>query len=420
MWDYLYNGGDRAIGIWHRRGGKDELALHWASVAAHRRVGTYWHMLPEAAQAKKAIWRAVDPQYGIPRIDVAFPHALRKSTNNSEMFIEFLNGSTWQVVGSDNFNSLVGSPPVGIVFSEWAIANPQAWAYLRPILRENGGWAIFITTSRGQNHAATMYKGALNDESWYADLKKASETGVFTDEQLKQEEIEYKRDYGDDLGGALFKQEYECSFQGAVLGAFYGKQMQDLLEQGKITSVPYDPNYPVHTSWDLGMKDSTVIVYWQKVGTQKRAIDCDAFVHTGMSDMLKTVNGKPYSYLQHKAPHDIGVEEIGSGRTRREVALSHGCRFDIAPRYSLEEGIGMTRQMLPRCVFDAEKCRTLVDALCDYHAKWDIEKRALSRTPDHNWASDYADAVRYEAILPTLDPAGSGPLDYSELDRVMV
>jgi len=417
LWQYLQGGGKRAIAIWHRRFGKDEIALHWTSVAAHQRVGTYWHMLPEASQARKAIWEAVDPHYGKRRIDVAFPHELRDQTRESDMFIRFKNGSTWQVVGSDNFNSLVGSPPIGLVLSEWALADPQAWAYLRPILRENGGWALFITTSRGANHAKTMYMGAKDDPAWFADIQKADETGIFSQAELQQELKEYMREYGNDLGRALFNQEYMCSFDGATLGAFYGAQMQAALEEGRITTVPYDPNYPVHTSWDLGVKDSTVITYWQRIGGQERAIDCDAYVHTGLADMVKGLHAKPYTYGQHCAPHDIKVQEIGTGVTRLEVGRQLGINFTIAPKYPLMDGITATRSMLTRCAFDADKCRMLVDALSQYRAQWDQEKKALSRNPLHDWTSDYADCVRYYAISDIAEP-GSQALHYRSGDYV--
>src|ERR1700748_3432508 len=165
LWAFLENGGLRASEIWHRRSGKDDVCLHWAAIAAHQRVATYWHMLPEFGQGRKAIWTAVNPNTGRRRIDEAFPHELRANTNEQEMFIRFKCGSTWQVVGSDRFDAAVGSPPAGITFSEWALSNPAAWAYLAPILVENGGWAIFITTSRGRNHAKTMHDMARENSN---------------------------------------------------------------------------------------------------------------------------------------------------------------------------------------------------------------------------------------------------------------
>jgi phage terminase large subunit len=154
LWSYLEGGGKRAIEIAHRRWGKDDVALHWAACAAMQRPASYWHMLPNYSQARKAIWTAVNPHTGKRRIDEAFPAAIRSATLENEMFIRFKNGSTWQVIGSDNYDSLVGTPPAGIVFSEWARANPASWGYLAPILLENDGWALFITTPIGRNHCA--------------------------------------------------------------------------------------------------------------------------------------------------------------------------------------------------------------------------------------------------------------------------
>ena len=144
LWNYLWSGGRRASAVWHRRAGKDEVCLHWAAVSAHARKGNYWHMLPQAKQARKALWDSINPHTGLRRIDEAFPISLRAATREQEMQIVFKNGSTWQVLGSDNYNALVGSPPVGLVFSEWALADPSAWALLRPILLENQGWALMI------------------------------------------------------------------------------------------------------------------------------------------------------------------------------------------------------------------------------------------------------------------------------------
>jgi phage terminase large subunit len=159
FWSYLEAGGTRAMEIAHRRWGKDEIALHWSAIAAHQRQANYWHMLPEYAQGRKAIWEATNPHTGRRRIDEAFPKELRAATNAGDMFIRFKNGSSWQVIGSDNYHSLVGTAPAGVVFSEWSRANPAAWAYINPILNENGGWAAFITTPIGNNHAKKMLDG---------------------------------------------------------------------------------------------------------------------------------------------------------------------------------------------------------------------------------------------------------------------
>jgi hypothetical protein len=160
LWRHLARGGKRAMAVWHRRAGKDEVCLHHTAVAAFERVGNYWHCLPEFLQGRKAIWTAINAHTGKRRIDEAFPQKLRANTNDNEMFIRFHNGSTWQVIGSDRYDATVGAGVAGIVYSEWALANPSAWAYHRPMVEENQGWAAFITTPRGRNHALAMFRHA--------------------------------------------------------------------------------------------------------------------------------------------------------------------------------------------------------------------------------------------------------------------
>jgi hypothetical protein len=157
LWEYLIRSGKRAIAVWHRRAGKDEVALHFTACAAAARVGNYWHCLPEFEQARRVVWNAVNPHTGKRRIDEAFPVEWRANTNDSQMLLRFKNQSTFQLIGSDQFDRTVGSSPAGIVYSEWALANPSAWAYHRPMVEENNGWALFITTPRGHNHAKQMF-----------------------------------------------------------------------------------------------------------------------------------------------------------------------------------------------------------------------------------------------------------------------
>ena len=236
LWSYLQSGGKRAIEIAHRRWGKDDLILHHTAIAAHERVASYWHCLPEYAQARKAIWTAINPHTGRRRIDEAFPPELRDTTNEQEMFIRFKVGSTWQVVGSDRYNSLVGAGVAGVAFSEWALANPSAWAYIRPMIEENGGWAAFITTPRGRNHAKAMYDMALRSPGWFAEISTVDDTHSLTPEQLDEARAEYASLFGDDLGNAQFEQEYYCSFNAAIMGAFYARETLAVRSSGRLIS----------------------------------------------------------------------------------------------------------------------------------------------------------------------------------------
>lgn len=395
LWTYLEKGGKRALDIAHRRSGKDEVALHYCCVAAHLRVGNYWYMLPEAAQARKAVWAAVDPTRKLRRIDIVFPKELRKNQRDSDMWIEFHNGSTFQVLGSDNYNSYVGSPPVGIVFSEWALADPLAYAYVLPIIEENNGWCLFNTTPRGPNHAKTMFDAAKGNPDWYVGLHPATETGLLSSQQLDAIKTEYKTNFGEVLGNSLFEQEYLCSFEAAVLGAVYGSEMRTAREEDRITDVPYDPSLPVETWWDLGWRDPCAIWFIQRTKAgQLRAIDYYEQNLSGLDHYAKVLQDKKYTYSRHYAPHDAAKGELGSGTTLVDQASQLGLKMTVQPMTRLEAGIQATRALIGKMVFDGRKCARGIEALTMYRYEYDMEKKRLSAKPVHDWASHGADALR--------------------------
>ncbi len=399
LWKYLEGGGKRAVAIWHRRAGKDEVCLHWAATQMVQRPGNYWHMLPQQSQARKAIWGAVNPHTGKRRIDEAFPKELRLHTRETEMQIVLANGATWQVVGSDNYDSLVGSPPVGVVFSEWALADPASWAYIRPILAENDGWALFITTPRGRNHAATFYEAGLDDDNWFAEKLPATETSVFSAEQLALEEREYKREFGPDDGLARFKQEYLCNFAAAIPGSYYGPYMVAAEEEERICRVPWSPSIPVITSWDLGFGDSTAIWFAQMVGRELRLIDYYESTGVGIEHYAKVLRERPYIYGDTILPHDAAQGSLQTGRSMVDTMYSLGFRdLRVLPRSSIEDGINAVRGLLPRCWFDEKKCVRGLNALRMYHREWDEKARVFKNRPKHDYSSHAADSFRYLAM----------------------
>lgn len=410
VWDYLEAGGKRACIVCHRRWGKDELALNWTACAMHERPGVYWHMLPEAAQARKAIWDAVDERTGIRRIDQAFPHELRETTRENEMFIRFKCGSTWQVVGSDNFNSLVGSPPVGLVFSEYAIADPAAWSFLRPVLANNGGWALFLYTPRGHGHGEKLYNMALDDpEHWLAVRQNANETDVFSADTLAQELRELIAEHGRDDGSAIFDQEYMVSFDAAIVGAYYRHEFREIDDEKRITKVRHDRGKRVWTAWDLGKSDSTAIWFVQLDGNEVRVIDYYRASGVGLDHYAKVLAEKPYLYERHIFPHDMKRGDIGiaGGKTREAVMralVGDKVPFTILPQMPVDDGIQAVRRLLPRCVFDnttrdgEPDVPEGVAALRAYQKLWNKKLRVFEPTPHHNWASDGADAFRYLAL----------------------
>jgi hypothetical protein len=323
-WSYLENGGKHAELVWHRRSGKDDLALNWGAVAAFERPANYWHMLPEYSQARKAIWQAVNPRNGKRRIDEAFPKELRSNTREQEMQIVFKNGATWQVVGADSFNRLVGATPAGVVFSEWALTNPAARAYLRPILAENNGWQVYITTPRGRNHALRSYNSAKESKNSFAELLTVDDTCVISKERLEEERNAYISEYGEDEGVALFEQEYYCSWTAQLLGAFYGSQMKKLEEQGRICKVDYQSEVPVYTAWDLGYRDDTAIWWYQVIRNEIHVIDYYAVSGANISEICAVVKSKPYKYGKHYLPHDARAKTLAAaGKSIIEQMAEH-------------------------------------------------------------------------------------------------
>lgn len=401
LWSYLIKGGKRAVVSWHRRSGKDAVMLHNCAVQSQKRVGNYWYCLPEYGQARKAIWAAVNPHTGKLRLDEVFPHEMRKSTNKQEMIIELLNGSTFQLVGSDDPDSLVGSTPAGVVFSEYALSNPSAWGYLRPMLLENDGWAVFNSTPRGENHFHKMYEMAKKSEGWFGELLTADDTGIFSEEQLKAELEEMQAEHGEAFGKAFWLQEYYCSFSSAVLGSYYGKEMQDAKDQGRITKVEYDPSVPVHTAWDLGYSDDTSIWFYQVVGDEIHVIDYHSSNGEAVEYYARVVMDKPYKYGLHWLPHDARAKTLASGGKsiiEQLSALIGLGNMRICPNLSLQDGIQASRVALKKCWFDEEKTEFGVMCLKQYQREYDSERKMLKDKPKHDFTSHGADAFRYLAI----------------------
>jgi len=434
-WSYLENGGRHAELIWHRRSGKDEIALHRTAVAALERPANYWHMLPQATQVRKAIWEAVNPHSGRKRIDEAFPREIRETTREQEMFIKFKNGSTWQALGSDNYEGSIGSTPAGIVYSEWAQANPSARGYLRPILAENKGWQLYITTPRGKNHAYNTFKAARKNQHAFAQKLTVEQTGMLTAAELAIEKQEYIDTYGIDMGVALFEQEYFCSFEAAILGAIWGAELNKLVKDGRYCLFDHDPDYPVYAALDIGRKDATAIWFYQNIANEIRVIDYHAnnfkdidhyiSIMTGISTKIDIVDDdivitragdeagaehrQAYDYGQIYLPHDAKAKRLGSKKSVQEqfcAAFGWG-KVRVLSTLSVSDGLKYVRQMLRKTAI-SERCEEGFEALKAYQYEWDDKKKRFRDMPLHNWASDPADGFRYLAT------AVQAPLEMKE------
>jgi hypothetical protein len=390
VWQYLQGGGRRAVCCWHRRAGKDSLALNWTARAAFERTGTFFHLLPELKHARKVIWDGIDRK-GRRMIDQAFPPEIRESTHDQEMRIRLANGSVWQAVGSDNFDSLVGTNPLGVVFSEYALSNPAAWDFLRPILAENEGWALFISTPRGENHFADLYKTAKGQEGWFAELLTVEDTGA-----ISRQAVEDERAAG--MPDAMIRQEFYCSFQAGVAGAYYGDYLEEATAEGRICRVMHEPDLEVFTAWDLGIDDATVIWFFQLVRNEIHVIDYYENSGVGLEHYAKWLSERPYVYGGHHLPHDVNVTELGTGRSRLQVLNGLGIRGHVVPRLSIEDGIQAVRSILPRCWFDEERCARGIKALRNYRTEYDERAGTFRGRPYHDWTSHAADAFRYLAV----------------------
>ncbi len=630
---YMEGGGKRYVGVWHRRAGKDASAINWTATAAMQRVGTYWHMLPTLRQARLAVWDGINRD-GQRIIDQAWPEAVRAGIRNDEMKLQLVNGSVWQLCGSDNYNSLVGSNPVGVVFSEWSLTDPLAWDFVRPILRENGGWAIFIYTPRGRNHGHTLLETARANPQWCAEVLTVKDTGVVSLEDIDEErrsgmseeliQQEYmclapetrvltanlewveirsllsspqdligldeeakdgrrklrrakviqawatekeclridfangasvvsssehpwlvKRPWrnrnneryvwtrtdnlkvGDAIshsglvpwnedrsreGGYLagiydgegcvtrrtisFAQNpgpvldeclrllrengyqhyiinnssrtvacglhdslrmlgsvrpirllkkaesiwngafpfngkppiqikaitalgrrsvvgiststktfiaegfvsHNCSFEAPNTGSYYGRLLEIARREGRITRVPYDPALGVHTWWDLGVNDPTAIWFTQTSGFEHRVIDYYEGSGEGLAHYARVLLERGYAYAGHHFPHDVQVRELGSGKSRIETLRELGLEPQIVPNLPVDDGIEALRALLPLCWFDEVKCARGLEALVSYHRKYDEKRKCFAAHPEHDWASNGADAARYFAV----------------------
>jgi hypothetical protein len=309
------------------------------------------------------------------------------------------------VVGSDNYDALVGSNPLGVVFSEYSLARPAAWEYLRPILAENGGWAVFIFTPRGQNHAYDLYRMAQTRPDWFVQRLTVKETGV-----VPEAVIEGERRAG--MPEALIQQEYYCSFSAAVVGSYFGSLLEQAEQDGRIGAAPGDPALPVHTAWDLGISDSTAIWFFQAAAGEVRIIDYYENQGQPLSHYAEVLRARGYVYGDDFVPHDAKVRELGTGRTRIETLLGLGRHPRLVPAHTLADGINAVRETLARCWFDGERCAAGLKALKLYQRDWDEAGHCYRDRPRHDWTSHAADAFRYlamgwrEMAPPPLSAAG--------------
>ncbi len=379
---------------WPRRSGKDLVAFYACIRVMIANPTQVYFVYPTYSQGKKILWDGLDNE-GFPLLDY-LPRELIASKNSQDLSIKMHNGSSFKIVGSDEPDRLVGTNAKLLVFSEYSLQNPQAWQFLRQVVRANLGTAIFITTPRGRNHAYELYEYAKTmPDEWFVSKLTVDDTKHITAEDLEKERRECSED--------LIQQEWFTSFSLGVEGSYYSKYLNAIRLNNQITNVPWQPYQKVHVAVDIGFRDSTAIIWFQKVGDQSyNIIDCYQNTKHGLDHYAKMILEKPYTYGKMIFPHDLAVTEFGSGLTRLEQARNLGLTPTIAPKLSIEDGIEACRALIPRCYFDEVKCKPLLKALESYRQLYDAKKQVYMGTPNHDWSSHYADSFRYMAVSQKL------------------
>tara|TARA_Y100000310_G_C20690805_1_gene822057 strand:- start:118 stop:1332 length:1215 start_codon:yes stop_codon:yes gene_type:complete len=357
------------------------------------RVGSYYYIFPTYKQGRNIIWDGAD-KAGFRFLD-HFPAPLIKRKNSQEMVIELINGSIFKIVGSDNMDRIVGTNPIGCVYSEYSVSDPMSWDYIKPILDENGGWAIFNFTPRGKNHAYKLLNMARASDEWFVSTLTVTDTRAIRTKVLSETKRELYARYGDN---SFYRQEYEVSFEGSLSGAYYSHLIEAAKEDGRIESIDYDPEYPVHTAWDIGLDDMTAIWFYQIIDREIRIIDYHEGNNKSLQYFARDIRNKPYLYGTHWLPHDIKQREYTTGQTRLATAKKLLGKCDVVPRISVADGIEAARNLLSKCAFDGEKCQRGLDALSQYYKEYDEKNQTFKEKPKHDWTSHASDAFRYLAL----------------------
>ena len=390
-----------AVMVIHRRGGKTVACiadLVLSALVTTRPDARFAYIAPQFNQAKDIAWTY------LKRLTSDIPGV---SYNETELRCDLPNGSRIRLYGADNPDRLRGLYLDGVILDEYADMKPRVWGeVVRPLLSDRSGWAAFIGTPKGKNEFWELWDGSKKDQDWFRLMLKASESGLIDKYELE----DARRSMTDDQ----YEQEFECSFEAAITGAFYGKELRELDKKGRITAVEYARELPVHTAWDLGYSDDTAIWFYQVLrGGTINVIDYYANHGKDVQHYCDMLKDKPYAYGWHWVPHDAAPETLAAnGRSIVQQAQSHGIEMYLCPNLGVQDGIQAARITIPRCWFDAERCDEGLEALRQYQREWDEDKKRFKDKPRHDWTSHAADAFRYLSLVwkePPPDKARPNP-----------
>ena len=367
----------------HRRMGKTVSAINHLikdAVLNQKDAPRYAYIAPTSGQAKRVAWDYL----------VKYAEPLGGTQNITELRVDFW-GRRIQLYGSDNPETLRGQYFDGVILDEIGDQNPKIWTdIVRPALADRKGWCLFIGTPKGHNHFKELRDRAETEDGWGLLEFKASETGVVDDTELKAAKNE--------MGEDKYRQEFECSFDAAVEGSYYGQILNELEEKKHMQEIPREELSKTFTAWDLGMGDSTSIWVAQLVGSEIRLIDYYENHGVGLDHYVKWIRDNDYEKAEHILPHDVRVRELGTGKSRMEMLEEAGLEIKIAPRMSLDDGIQAVRRLLPRCWFNVPKVQIGLNCLRNYRRDYDEKRKIFYERPLHDWSSHGSDSFRYLAL----------------------
>ena len=367
----------------HRRMGKTVSAINHIikdAILNQKEAPRYAYIAPTYGQAKRVAWDYL----------VKYATPLGGTNNISELRVDFW-GRRIQLYGSDNPEALRGQYFDGVILDEIGDQNPKIWTdIVRPALADRKGWCLFIGTPKGHNHFKELRDRAEKEDGWGLLEFKASETGVVDEVELKAAKNE--------MGEDKYRQEFECSFDAAVEGSYYGQILNELEDKKHMQEIPREELSRTFTAWDLGMGDSTSIWVAQLVGSEVRLIDYYENHGVGLDHYVKWIRDNDYTKAEHILPHDVRVRELGSGKSRLEMLEEAGLEIKIAPRMGLDDGIQAVRRLLPRCWFNVPQVQTGLNCLRNYRRDYDEKRKIFYERPLHDWSSHGSDSFRYLAL----------------------
>jgi len=380
-----------AVLVAHRRAGKTVACINdliRRALLENKKDARYGYLAPYYSQSKTIAWDYL----------MRYSEPFRVSANQSELWVELFNGAKIRLFGADNPDALRGLYLDGVVLDEYADMKPSVWgAVLRPLLADRGGWAVFIGTPKGHNAFYDIYNEAQKNPNWYVKTLRADQSGLLPEAELLDAQAT--------MSDNQYEQEFLCSFEAAIIGAFYGQEMRRITDLERITTVDYDPMFPCHTVWDLGFNDSTAVIWFQVVYGEIRVLDHHSSngqpisYYTGLLAQKEDEFG--YKYGTHYLPHDARAKTLASGgksiieQISAKIDIKH---LKIVPNLSIQDGIQATRLALTRTWFD-NKCEELIECLRQYQREWDDDKKVFRDRPKHDWTSHSSDAMRYLSLV---------------------